>query len=158
MRRRRRIRVRRGKTGSAAASTSSDCCTSSRRAVAANLPLGAAAFDAPGALRSNPLRDAPAEVTGGYRESDAKYETLTARRPVAEAAVASVVAKNDHVDKRRGVAVTGLLTSESHNGIPNVVGVQTDAGEELFADIVIDCGGRRSTLPKWLTEIGAPAP
>jgi 2-polyprenyl-6-methoxyphenol hydroxylase-like FAD-dependent oxidoreductase len=129
-----------------------------RDIVEANLPDVAAAFDAAGALRSNPLRDAPAEFTGGYRESDAKYETLTARRPVAEAAVASVVAKNDHIDMRRGVAVSGLLTAETHNGIPNVVGVRTDDGEELSADIVVDCAGRRSTLPKWLTEIGAPAP
>ena len=107
---------------------------------------------------ANPLRDAPAEVTGGYRESDAQYEALTARRPVAEAAIVSVVAENDHVDMRRGVAVAGLLTSEPHNGIPNVVGVRTEAGEDLHADVVIDCAGRRSTLPKWLTELGAPAP
>jgi 2-polyprenyl-6-methoxyphenol hydroxylase-like FAD-dependent oxidoreductase len=38
------------------------------------------------------------------------------------------------------------------------VGVRTTGGEELRADLVIDCGGRRSALPDWLEALGARRP
>jgi 2-polyprenyl-6-methoxyphenol hydroxylase-like FAD-dependent oxidoreductase len=129
-----------------------------RNVVEPNIPEVIAAFENAGALRVNPTREAPAEVTGGFRESDAKYDAVTARRPVAEAAIASVVAGNDHVTVKRGVAVAGLLTNGASGSVPHVVGVRTDDGEELHADLVIDCGGRRSTLPAMLADIGAGAP
>jgi 2-polyprenyl-6-methoxyphenol hydroxylase-like FAD-dependent oxidoreductase len=116
------------------------------------------AFDEAGAIRLNPTRDAPAEVTGGFRDSDAKYDAITARRPVAEAAIASVVAGNDHVTVRRGVSVSGLLTNSASGGVPHVVGVRTDDGEDVRADLVIDSAGRRSALPGFLDDIGARAP
>jgi 2-polyprenyl-6-methoxyphenol hydroxylase-like FAD-dependent oxidoreductase len=129
-----------------------------RNIVEPNIPEVIAAFEGAGALRLNPLREAPVEVTGGFRDSDAKYDTITARRPVAEAAIASVVAKNDQVVVQRGTAVAGLLTNGGSGRVPHVVGVRTDAGEELRADLVIDCSGRRSTLPTMLTDIGAGPP
>ncbi len=42
--------------------------------------------------------------------------------------------------------------------MPHVVGVRTDAGAEVAADIVVDAAGRRSSLPAMLTAIGARAP
>jgi flavin-dependent dehydrogenase len=129
-----------------------------REELEANLPGVVGALDDAGALRYNPFREAPAEVTGGFRESDARFDALTARRPVAESAIASVVAR-DGVDVRRGVAVAGFLTGEpTRAGIPHVVGVRTEDGHELGADFVIDVGGRRSSLPSLLTDIGARAP
>ncbi len=111
-----------------------------------------------GGLLVNPMRDAPAEITGGFRDGDEKFDAVTARRPVAEAVIAAVAAA-DHLDVRRGVGVVGLLTDDSGaRGVPNVVGVRTDTGEELRADLVVDCGGRRSTLPTLLTDVGASAP
>ncbi len=125
----------------------------------ANAPEVVQALVGAGALRSNPFRDAPAEVTGGFRDSDAIYDAVTARRPIAEAAIAGVVEANENVTVRRGVAVAGLLTGDSTgDGVPHVIGVRTESGDELFADVVIDAGGRRSTLPKLLTDIGAAAP
>ncbi len=47
--------------------------------------------------------------------------------------------------------------SRSSAGIPHVVGVRTDAGEDVLADLVVDASGRRSMLPSWLADIGAPA-
>ena len=49
-------------------------------------------------------------------------------------------------------------TTRPSDGVPHVVGVRTDAGEELRADLVVDAAGRRSSLPKLLTAIGARAP
>ena len=57
------------------------------------------------------------------------YDAVTARRPIAEAAIAGVVDANENVTVRRGVAVDGLLTGDaSSNGVPHVVGVRTDVG------------------------------
>ena len=39
-----------------------------------------------------------------------------------------------------------------------MVGVRTTDGEELRADLVVDCGGRRSALPDWLEALGARRP
>ena len=36
--------------------------------------------------------------------------------------------------------------------------MRTSAGEELQADLVIDCSGRRSALPSWLEALGARPP
>ncbi len=123
-----------------------------------NAPDVVKAFEDAGALRVNPFRDAPAEVTGGFRDTDERYDALTARRPVAEAVIAGVVAGVDNITVLRGVAVAGLLTGDASGDTPRVVGVRTDAGEELPADLVVDAGGRRSTLPKLLADIGARAP
>lgn len=125
----------------------------------ANAPEIVRGLENAGALKSNPFRDAPAEVTGGFRDSDAMYDAVTARRPVAEAAVAAVVDANENVTVRRGTTVAGLLTADKgSNGAPHVIGVRTESGEDLFADIVIDAGGRRSMLPSLLSDIGARAP
>ncbi|MDQ1511052.1 MAG: hypothetical protein QOG50_2896 [Actinomycetota bacterium] len=125
----------------------------------ANAPEVVRALQDAGALTVNPFRDAPAEITGGLRESDAVYDAVTARRPIAEAAIAAVVEANENVTVRRGVAVAGLITGEASNGgVPHVIGVRTDAGDEFLADIVIDAGGRRSKLPSLLADVGARAP
>jgi 2-polyprenyl-6-methoxyphenol hydroxylase-like FAD-dependent oxidoreductase len=123
------------------------------------LPDVVRAFEGAGARVVNPFREAPAEITGGFRDSDANFDALTARRPVAEAAIAGVVDTAGNVRVRRGVAVQGLLTGPSqYDGVPHVVGVRTESGEEITADLVIDAAGRRSTLPRMLTEVGARAP
>jgi flavin-dependent dehydrogenase len=112
-----------------------------------------------GALRHNPIAAAPAEVTGGFRPGDEQFEALTARRPVMESALARVAEQTDGVVIRRGVAVAGLATGEPRvAGVPHVVGVRTDEGEDLDVDLVIDTSGRRSPLPGWLVGIGARAP
>ncbi len=55
--------------------------------------------------------------------------------------------------------MVGLLTGDqTAAGVPHVVGVRTDAGEDIRADLVVDAAGRRSALSTWLTDIGAQAP
>src|SRR6185437_11532530 len=81
------------------------------------------------------------------------------RRPIAEAAIAGVVDANENVTVRRGTAVAGLITGDSAgDGVPHVIGVRTEAGDDVMGDVVIDAGGRRSTLPKLLAGIGAREP
>ena len=122
------------------------------REVRAALPEVAAALPGTGAATFNPVTALPAEVRGEVRESDREFDTVTARRPVLEAAFAEAAAG---LTVRRGVRVTGL----THDGgrVPRVTGVTTDQGP-FPADLVVDCGGRRSRLPVWLRDAGARPP
>ncbi len=110
-----------------------------------------------GALRFNVLELVPQEVSGGVRPTDDEYTALTARRPVIEAAVAARAAATDGVEIRRGTPVAGLVTAESGgNGkAPHVIGVRLESGETIEGDLVLDMGGRRSALPRWLDDIKA---
>ena len=114
---------------------------------------------AAGAVRPNPVLDAPEAVRGPAREGDGAFECISGRRCVVEAAVASVASRTPHLEIRRGAAVTGLVTGPSaHDGVPHVAGVRLGTGEELAADLVVDMTGRRSPLPRWLEAIGARPP
>jgi 2-polyprenyl-6-methoxyphenol hydroxylase-like FAD-dependent oxidoreductase len=88
------------------------------------------------------------------RPGDERLQTITARRPVMELAVARAAASEPGVDLRRGVEVSELLT-RSLDGVPHVEGVRTAAGDELRADLVVDAMGRRSPLARLLREAGA---
>ena len=59
-----------------------------REVVEAELPAVVTALDADGVLRSNPIANAPHEVTGGPRPGDERFEVMTGRRPMVEAAFA----------------------------------------------------------------------
>jgi 2-polyprenyl-6-methoxyphenol hydroxylase-like FAD-dependent oxidoreductase len=125
----------------------------------AELPDVAAAAAGLGALRHNPLALAPTELTGGPQPGDDDFEALTARRPVMEAALASVAETTPGVTIRRGVGIAGLeVGPPAASGVPHVTGVRTDAGEKITADLVVDATGRRSPLPSWLAAVDARAP
>ena len=129
-----------------------------RAILEAELPEVVDALESAGALRLNFLRMVPDAVSGGYREGDDAYELLAGRRPVMEAAMARVADASAGVRIERGTAVAGLLTGRPVDGVPRVVGVRTETGTDLAADLVVDTTGRRSPLPSWLEAIGAPAP
>jgi 2-polyprenyl-6-methoxyphenol hydroxylase-like FAD-dependent oxidoreductase len=113
-------------------------------------------LEAAGARYLNLLAALPVERRGPMREGDERFETLTARRPVLEAAL-SPAAEAAGVTIRRGVAVTGL-TTDRHALVPRVTGVLTGDGATIGADLVVDCGGRRSALSSWLPAVGARRP
>jgi 2-polyprenyl-6-methoxyphenol hydroxylase-like FAD-dependent oxidoreductase len=130
-----------------------------RQVLDAELPEVAAAIEAAGGLRYNPVLGMPEAMRGPVQDGDDEFEMLTARRPVLEAAIAAVAESAPGVHVRRGVAVSGLLTAPSPGGqVPMVRGVRTEGGEELTADLVVDMMGRRSALPRLLTEAGLRAP
>jgi 2-polyprenyl-6-methoxyphenol hydroxylase-like FAD-dependent oxidoreductase len=129
-----------------------------REIIEAELPEVVKALERDGAIRFNPIADAPDFVTGGRRDTDDRYTMLSGRRAVVERAVASVADETAGLTVRRGVAVDGLVTGEEVvAGVPHVTGVHTAEGA-LAADLVIDCSGRRSALPTWLDGIGAQRP
>jgi 2-polyprenyl-6-methoxyphenol hydroxylase-like FAD-dependent oxidoreductase len=87
------------------------------------------------------------------RDSDSRFETLTARRPVLEAVLAASAAGEPGVEIRREVAVSGLAALGRQ-----VTAVRLGDGTALAADLVVDCTGRRSPLPTWLAAAGCARP
>ena len=123
------------------------------------LPEVIAGLEALGGVRTSMLGALPDEMTGGKRDGDERFETVTGRRPVLEAAIAAVAKRTDGLTVCRGVAVTGLVTgAESIAGVPHVAGVTVGGATELHADLVIDATGRRSPAAGLLGAIGARRP
>ncbi|MHB8571714.1 MAG: FAD-dependent oxidoreductase [Candidatus Dormibacteria bacterium] len=90
------------------------------------------------------------------REGDDRFETLTARRPILDAAFQQTAEGTPGVEIRRGVQVTGPIAGPSlPDSIPHVAGVTTRTGEQITADLVIDAMGRRSKLDQWCEELGS---
>jgi 2-polyprenyl-6-methoxyphenol hydroxylase-like FAD-dependent oxidoreductase len=114
---------------------------------------------AAGGLRGNVVAMLPESRRGPMRDGDERFEFVTARRPVLEAAVAAVAGRTPGVTIRRGVAATGLLTDpQTPARPPHVGGVLTRGGRAFRADVVVDCCGRRSALGSWLEAVGARPP
>ena len=130
-----------------------------RSEIEAELPEVLTMLEAHGGLRFNALTSLPAEFTGGFRPGDERFDTVTARRPVLEGAVAAVARRMPGLRIRRGVAVSGLTTNDhGRPGIPQVTGVVTEHDGMIAADLVVDASGRRSALPAWLEAIDARQP
>jgi 2-polyprenyl-6-methoxyphenol hydroxylase-like FAD-dependent oxidoreductase len=120
------------------------------------LPEVGRALTAVGAARLNVLEMLPESRRGPMRADDERFATVTARRPVLELGL-SAAAEGLGVTVRRGVTVTGLATDQG-TPVPRVTGVLTDGGRVERADLVVDCGGRRSALGAWLAAAGARRP
>ena len=107
---------------------------------------------AAGGLRLNLLKAHPAADPVRYTESDRRFETVTARRPVLEAVLAHEAEGTPGVRIIRGERVTGLIADPDSK---QVSGVRTDTGE-WRAELTVDATGRRSAMPLWLKEAGLP--
>lgn len=105
-----------------------------------------------GALDINATMMLPPEAK---REDDDQFRMVTGRRPIFEWVFAQAVESEPNIRVERGVAVTELVAGEGPADLPHVVGVRTDDGRELRADLVIDAGGRRSALAAHLEALGA---
>ena len=113
---------------------------------------------AAGGERFNVLAAVPEERRGPMRPDDARFETITARRPVLEAVLARLAERTPGLHLRRGVAVTGFVPgAPTAPDTPHVAGVHTADGERITGDLVVDCRGRRARMTDWLRAIGARA-
>ena len=130
-----------------------------RVALDAELPGVVDGLVADGALRVNRIDQLPAQISGGRRPGDERFDQVTGRRPMVEASLARMAVAEPGVDIRRGVSVKGLLVAEpSRATVPHVAGVVTSDGDRLHADLVVDAGGRRSSLPDLLEAAGVRRP
>ncbi|MEU9145733.1 NAD(P)-binding protein [Streptomyces sp. NPDC048349] len=87
------------------------------------------------------------------RPGDEDLVMLQARRIVLESALATALRAEQGVVSRYGEPVTGLLTAP---GV-RVTGVTTESGS-YEGDLVVDAGGRRGGVERWLTAAGCRPP
>ena len=113
-----------------------------------------------GCVWVDPIKVQPPTIPDKTRRpDDDRFRSVTGRRPVVEAVLATAAAETEGVDVRRGVGVAGLMTGPGVvEGVPHVTGVRTRAGDELTADLVVDASGRRTRLADWLVAIGGREP
>jgi 2-polyprenyl-6-methoxyphenol hydroxylase-like FAD-dependent oxidoreductase len=90
--------------------------------------------------------------------SDTTSNMLLARRLVYEGVLRRAVEREPGVTIRSGVLAANLLVDSSVGAVPVVKGVRTSGGEDLCARLVVDCGGRSSRAPQWLSLIGRQLP
>jgi 2-polyprenyl-6-methoxyphenol hydroxylase-like FAD-dependent oxidoreductase len=130
-----------------------------RAQMALELPDVLQELTAAGGLTVNTLALLPESLRGPIRPTDERFDTVTARRPVLEAAVAAVAGRTPGVTIRRGVAATGFCTDASgEHGPPRITGVLIEGAQAIRGDLVVDCSGRRSALGSWLEAVGARRP
>ncbi|WP_433274895.1 FAD-dependent oxidoreductase [Pseudonocardia xinjiangensis] len=111
-----------------------------------------------GCSHVNTIAIQPDTLTGGPRPGDEELRNLIGRRPVVEAALATVAARTPGVTIRRGTKAESLVATAGADGVPQVGGVVTQDGEVLTADLVVDAMGRNTTLDRMLDAIGATGP
>jgi 2-polyprenyl-6-methoxyphenol hydroxylase-like FAD-dependent oxidoreductase len=130
-----------------------------RSVLEAELPRVLHGLAAAGALEINVLSMIPETMTGPAKDGDDRFTLISGRRPLVEAVFAAAATATPGVTVRRGSAVSGLHhETPGPTSAPHVTGVVLDSHETIRADVVVDAGGRRSPLPRWLAAIGAPAP
>ena len=107
---------------------------------------------AAGAARLDLLSLMPPNLAeAGPRAGDERFVTYTARRPIFEQVLSRAAAEEPRLEVRRGAAAKEL-TMHLVNGTPHVDGVRLRLGETLRGDLVVDAMGRRSQLPRWLSD------
>jgi 2-polyprenyl-6-methoxyphenol hydroxylase-like FAD-dependent oxidoreductase len=131
-----------------------------RQVLERELPGVLARLEALGGFRYNYLRSFPTAAVGDHRADDDRYDTVTARRPVIEAAFAQLAEETPRVRVVRGVGVEGPVLSAHPvaKSIPRVVGIRTSEGQECAATYLVDALGRRSRFPDWVRAAGGRTP
>jgi 2-polyprenyl-6-methoxyphenol hydroxylase-like FAD-dependent oxidoreductase len=105
-----------------------------------------------GAARMDLLGLMPPNLAeSGARAGDERFVTYTARRTTFEQVLGKAAEGEPGLEVRRGSAVKEL-TMRIGSGTPHVTGVRLESGETLHADLVVDAMGRRSKLPRWLSD------
>lgn len=83
---------------------------------------------------------------------DERMKTLACRRAVLEWMLRRAVEREVRVRLVSGVDVEGLSVARSATCEPRITGVRTAGHGVLDADLVVDAGGRRSGLARWLAS------
>jgi len=73
--------------------------------------------------------------------------------------VSATAAAEPNVTIVRGIRARELVTGRSAiTGVPHAIGVRTESGNVMRADLVIDAMGRKSSACKWIAEAGGRSP
>ena len=127
-----------------------------RNMLAASYPDIHAALLAEGATEMRVGDDLPPTMVGFEREpGDDELVMLACRRTTFEWVLRRAAIADGRVTFRTGEPVVGLVAADEP-GRPHIVGVRLAVGSTPSFDLVVAANGRRSVLPDWLAELGAP--
>jgi flavin-dependent dehydrogenase len=87
------------------------------------------------------------------RPGDERLTLLMTRRSTLDWVLRRTLAREPGITIHSETRVMGLLARPGCP--PHVIGVQTQAGDSMAADLVVDATGCRSPIDAWLKEIGA---
>lgn len=94
-----------------------------------------------------------------WTDEDDAFGMLWTRRPGFELALRRTAEAEPGVTLRSPATVSALLHDGTGHGIPRIRGVRLERGEQIAADLVLDCSGRRTPVPAWLRdELGVSMP
>lgn len=89
---------------------------------------------------------------------DDELVMLACRRTTFEWVLRRAALDEGRVSFRVGVGVSGLI-ADFAGPIPRITGVRLEDGSTVEGDLVVVAGGRRSSLPDWLSDLGlGPVP
>lgn len=133
-----------------------------RRIVERLLPGYSRDLAAAGAVSLQLPRDLAMLGPAGWLDRRATgWQALSASRPLVEATVRRRLRELPGVTVLDCHDVAGLIVSRDGRTVRGVVARRVDGAGgpfEIDADLVVDASGRGSRAPKWLTELGYPAP
>ncbi len=91
------------------------------------------------------------------RDGDEQLVYVQGRRSTVETVVRHAAEDDPLIEVLAGTAAKGLLGRVAGDSVPLVRGLATSAGP-IDAALVIDCGGRRSSMPDWIEDLGGRRP
>ena len=127
----------------------------SRSLLAQHAPEVLDLLAADGVTTSNFFKElAPKEL---WEPDDDAFDGLMTRRPAFELALRRAAEKAPGIGFVCPAEASGLVLDDAA-ATPTVTGVRLHDGTVLDADVVLDCGGRRTLVPGWLASAGADVP
>lgn len=90
-----------------------------------------------------------------WQPSDDEFTQVWARRAAFELAMRRTAEAEASVNFVCPAVAAGLRFDRRAEGPPRVTGVHLADGREFDADLVLDCGGQRSRVSRWLAAEGA---
>ena len=85
-----------------------------------------------------------------WEPADDTFTNIWARRPVFELALRLTAQAEPGVEFLCPAVANGVTVDRPPAGPPRVTGVRLADGREVEAGLVLDCGGQRSPVPRWL--------
>lgn len=127
-----------------------------RTLLAAHAPEVLDRLYADGVTDMNPVREVLPEDQ--WEDDDDRFTGIRSRRAPYELALRRTCEDHPSIELLSPVTVAGLLYAPTDDRPRTVTGVVLADGREMHADVVIDAGGRRSPVPKWLAQAGIDIP
>ncbi|HVE93354.1 MAG TPA: hypothetical protein VNB24_00435, partial [Acidimicrobiales bacterium] len=98
---------------------------------------------------------APPEI---WKPEDDAFTGILARRPAFELALRLVAETEPGVEILSPAVAVDLRCTRTDDGELHVMGIRLADGTRVDADVVLDCGGRRSPMTRWLAEHNVALP